>query len=136
MVTRGTEIELSRLSVVNQDTSLLHHVPGVDEAAGLPLPQRCVVPVAAQQLIVRALLGDAAAIEHDPAGPWSSGLLAHGVEKRTDARWRSRSYHQRAEARLDRGLDLAVERRGSPRRAPNLEHCAGITCAHRKDVRT
>jgi hypothetical protein len=33
--------------------------------ARLPLPQCCIVPVAAQQLIVRALFGDAAAIEHD-----------------------------------------------------------------------
>src|ERR1700716_3579465 len=38
---------------------------GVDEAAGLALPQRRIVAAVAQQLLVRALLDDVAVVEHD-----------------------------------------------------------------------
>ena len=59
-----------------------------------------------QQLVVAALLDDVAVVEHhqpvhagdggEPVGDGDHGLAGH----------------QRVEARLDRGLDLAVERRG------------------------
>ncbi len=35
---------------------------GVDETAGLPPPQRSVVPIGTQQFVVRALFDDAAAV--------------------------------------------------------------------------
>ena len=79
---------------------------GIDEAAGLPPPQLGVVPAGAQQLGVRALFDDAAAVEHhQPVHPRDGGEPVrdgdHGL-----------AGHQRVEARLDRGLDLAVERGG------------------------
>src|SRR6266581_3319680 len=69
----------SRLSLANRDFDssgahaalhcrrrLLRRLhAGIDEAAGLAPPQRGVVAAMAQQLVVRALLDDAAVVEHD-----------------------------------------------------------------------
>jgi hypothetical protein len=52
----------------SQHTSLRRlHIGGVEEAAGLAAPERGVVAVEAQQRLVGALLGDAAAVEHHQA---------------------------------------------------------------------
>src|ERR1700730_2411893 len=79
---------------------------GVDEAAGLVPPQRGVMSAQAQQLLVRALLDDAALIEHDQT--------VHPRNGGQPVRHRNHSLarHQRLQARLDGGLDLAVERGG------------------------
>src|SRR5580704_10838000 len=78
----------------------------VDEAAGLVPPQRGVMSAQAQQLLVRALLDDAARIEHDQT--------VHPRNGGQPVRHRNHSLtcHQRLQARLDGGLDLAVERGG------------------------
>src|SRR6185437_1590662 len=78
-------------------------VDRVDEAAGLVPPQRGVVAVGAQQLRVRALLDDMAAVEHD-----ETVHLRNGREAVRDGDHRLAA-HQGAEALLDRRLDLAVE---------------------------
>ena len=62
--------------------------------------------VGAQELAVRPLFDDAAGVEHDEAVH-----LRDGREPVRDGDHRLAA-HQRAEALLDRGLDLAVERRG------------------------
>src|SRR5262249_12844015 len=59
-----------------------------------------------QELVVRALLDDAAALEHDQ--PVHAGDGREPVGDRDH----DLAGHQGAEARLDRGLDLAVERGG------------------------
>jgi hypothetical protein len=79
---------------------------GVAEAAGLAPPQRGVVPPIPQQLAVRALLHDATALEHNEAVHLGDGRQAmrdgnHGL-----------AGHERGKARLDGGLDFAVERGG------------------------
>src|SRR5258705_7727322 len=79
---------------------------GVDEAAGLALPQRRIVAAVAQQLLVRALLDDGAVVEHDQPVHAGDGGEAVGGGGPGLVR------HQGVEARLDGGLDLAVERRG------------------------
>src|SRR5262249_51063119 len=78
---------------------------GVEEPARLAAPQRGVMAVLPQQLLMRALLDDTAALEHDETvHPRDGGKPVrdgdHGLAR-----------HQRAQARLDRRLDLAVERR-------------------------
>src|ERR1041385_1104644 len=75
---------------------------GIDEAAGLALPQRRVVAVRAQQIAMCALLDDAAMVEHDQTVHAGNGRQAvrdgdHGLAR-----------DQRAEALLDRGLHLRV----------------------------
>jgi hypothetical protein len=77
---------------------------GVDEAAGLVPPQRGVMAALAQPRLVRALLDDAALIEHDQT--------VHACDGGESVRHRNHSLacHQRLQARLDGGLDLAVER--------------------------
>src|SRR5690348_15874386 len=76
---------------------------GIDEAARLAPPQRGVVAAVAQQLLVRALLDDVAVVEYDQPVHARDGRQP--VRDRNDGLVR----HQRVEARLDRGLDLAVE---------------------------
>src|ERR1700683_4381830 len=83
----------------------LHLAGVVDEAAGLAAPHGGVAAVAGDQLAVRALLDDAAVLEHDQAvhlrdGGKTMGDGDHGL-----------ALHQGAKARLDRGFDFAVERR-------------------------
>src|SRR6202161_4705737 len=80
------------------------HVGGVEEAARLPAPERRVVALEAQQRRVGALLDDAAAIEHHQTVHAGDG--GEPVRDRDHALAR----HQGVEARLDGGLDLAVER--------------------------
>src|SRR4051794_39511185 len=79
---------------------------GIDEAAGLPPPQLGVVAAGAEQFGMRALLDDAAAVDHDEP--------VHPRDRRKPMRDGDHGLagHQRVEARLDRGLDLAVERGG------------------------
>src|SRR5215470_11040444 len=82
------------------------HASGIDETAGLSMPERSIMAVRPQQRLVRALLDDAAMVEHDQAihagdGREPMGDRDHGL-----------AGHERAEALLDRGLDLAVERGG------------------------
>src|SRR5215470_4602110 len=79
---------------------------GVDEAAGLTSPEGRVVAVELEQRLVRALLNDAAMIEHHQP--------IHARDGREPVRDRDHGFarHQGAEALLDRGLDLAVERGG------------------------
>src|SRR5262245_56972841 len=80
---------------------------GVDEPAGLTAPQRSVVTVVPEQLGVRAPLDNPAVVEH--------GQAVHLRDRRQSVcnGDHSAALHQCAEARLDRGLDLAVERRCS-----------------------
>src|SRR5438874_1471832 len=84
----------------------LHFFVGIDKAAGLALPQRRVVAVLPQQFAMRALLDDAPMIEHHQP--------IHARNRREAMRDGDHGLagDQRAEALLDRGLDLAVERGG------------------------
>src|SRR6185437_10484533 len=82
------------------------HVGGVQKAAGLAAPQRGVIAVLRDQFAVAALLDDAAVFEHDQAVH-----LRDGGEPVRDGDY-GLAGHQRAETRLDRGFDFAVERRG------------------------
>ena len=82
------------------------HFAGVDEAARLSAPQRCVVPVELEQSVVRALFYDMAMVEHDqPIHPGNGGEPMrdgdHGL-----------AGHEGVEALLDGGLDFTVERGG------------------------
>ncbi len=74
--------------------------------AGLVLPQRSVEPAARDQRIVRALLDDAAGIEHDNA--------VHPRQRRQPVRDGDDGLarHQRVQLLLDRMLGLGVERGG------------------------
>ena len=65
---------------------------GIDEAAGLAPPERGIVAAAPQQLVVRTLLDDAAAVEHD-----QPVHARDGREPVCDGDHRLAS-HQRAEA--------------------------------------
>src|SRR5215470_4711247 len=98
---------LSR-QAANPAFSLLRrlHASGIDETAGLPMPERSIMAVRPQQRLVRALLDDAAMVEHNQA--------VHAGDGREPMRDRDHGLagHERAEALLDRGLDLAVERGG------------------------
>src|SRR5262249_61642210 len=85
---------------------LRRRLAGIDEAAGLPAPERRVVAVELQQRLVRALLDDAAMVEHD-----QPVHARNGPEPMRDRDHRLAG-HQRAKALLDRGLNLAVERGG------------------------
>src|SRR5258708_6241496 len=78
----------------------------VEAATELASPQRCIVAVEVEQRFMRALLHDAAMVEHDQP--------IHARDGREPVRDRDHGLagHQRAEALLDRGLDLAVERGG------------------------
>ena len=75
------------------------------EAARLVPPQHRVVAVQPQQLVVRALLDDAALLEHDQAVH-----ARDGGEAMRDRDHRL-AFHQAEQLLLDRELDLAVERR-------------------------
>src|SRR5262245_51590856 len=81
-------------------------VLGVDEAAGLAAPQGGVMAAVPQQLLVGALLDDMTVIEHHQAvEPRDGGEAMRDRDHRLAG-------HESAEALLDGGLDLAVERRG------------------------
>src|SRR5215831_9891841 len=84
----------------------LRRLAGVDEAARLAPPQRRVMAIEPQELIVRALLDDAAMVEHHQ--PVHAGDGREPVRDRDHGLAR----HQGAEALLDRRFDLAVERGG------------------------
>src|SRR5205085_12261146 len=75
------------------------------KTAGLALPQRRVVAVLSQQFAMRALLDDAPMIEHHQP--------IHARDGRETMRDGDHGLagDQRAEALLDRGLDLGVKRR-------------------------
>src|SRR4051794_26616022 len=80
--------------------------PCINKATGLSMPERSVVSIRAQELLVRALLDNAAMVEHDQA--------IHPGDGREPVRDRDHGLarHQRAEALLDGGFDFAVERGG------------------------
>ena len=75
------------------------------EAARLVLPQLRVVAVQPQQLVVGAVLDDAALLEHDQA--------IHARDRRQAVRDRDHrlAFHEPEELLLDRELGFAVERR-------------------------
>src|SRR5437764_1492085 len=79
---------------------------GVEESPGLTAPERSIMTIAPQQLLMRSLLDDAAAIEHDQP--------IHARNGREPVRDGNHGLagHQRSEARLNGGFDLAVERGG------------------------
>src|SRR6185503_3303755 len=76
------------------------------EAAGLAAPQPRIGAAAPHQLGMRAGLDDAAVVQDDQP--------VHARDRREAMRDRDHgaALHQRIELLLDRGLDLAVERRG------------------------
>src|SRR5215470_2813558 len=80
--------------------------PCINKATRLPMPERSVVAIRAKELLVRALLYNTAMVEHDQA--------IHAGDSRKAMRDRDHGLarHQGAEALLDRGFDLAVERGG------------------------
>src|SRR5688500_2342522 len=76
------------------------------EPARLVLPQPGVMTAEPQQLVVRALLDDAAAVENDQAIHARDGREA--VRNRDDGL----PFHKAEQLLLDRELRFAVERRG------------------------
>src|SRR5205085_7942381 len=84
---------------------IFRHVVG-DEAAGLVAPELLVVAAEPQQLRMRALLDDAAGLEHDQAVHARDGGKPVGDGDDCLA------LHQLEELFLDRHLDFAIERRG------------------------
>ncbi len=102
-----TIVLTSRAIAVKEEKLLRRlHVGGVQKTAGLAAPQRGVMAVMGEQLAVIALLDDAAVLEHD-----QPIHLRDGREPVRDGD-HGLAFHQRAEARLDRGFHFAVERRG------------------------
>src|SRR6516165_3021576 len=94
----------SPLAVCFASFSRLHH--RVQEAAGLAAPERSIMPIMPQQLLVRPLLDDTAMVEHDqPIHARDGGEPVGNGDDRLAG-------HQGAQARLNGGLDLAVERGG------------------------